>query len=206
VLRGTTPANGFLTSANAGVPRNLNFSPNYWMDLPRETRYGGLVNVNLDINQNLKPYDQLLIQRNEETAETPNQGFSSAEINGFAPFEIPRTNPFNRTGASIFPDFPGMYLPEMGAWNSDVIIRTIRNVVGTTLQLPHDWVIDANFQYAESDGTEYVYNAVNKERLSQALAGTLPGHVGQFFDPFIDERFAGNFNQQVLQRLIRVMF
>jgi iron complex outermembrane receptor protein len=144
VLRGTTPANGFLTSANAGVPPNLNFSPNYWMDLPRETRYGGLANVNLDISQNLKLYDQLLIQRNEETAETPNQGFSSADINAFAPFEIPTTNPFNRTGASIFPDFPGMYLPEMGAWNSDTIIRTIRNVAGATLQLPHDWVIDAN--------------------------------------------------------------
>jgi iron complex outermembrane receptor protein len=196
VLRGTTPANGFLTSANAEVPPNLNFSPNYWMDLPRETRYGGLANVNLDISQNLKLYDQLLIQRNEETAETPNQGFSSADINAFAPFEIPTTNPFNRTGASIFPDFPGMYLPEMGAWNSDTIIRTIRNVAGATLQLPHDWVIDANFQYAESDGTEYVYNAINKQRLSQALSGTLPGHIGQFFDPFIDERFAGNFNQR----------
>jgi iron complex outermembrane recepter protein len=201
VFRGTTPANGLLTSANAGVPRNLNFSPNYWMDLARETRYGGLVNVNLDINQNLKLYDQFLIQRNEETAETPNQGFSSADINGFAPFEIPTTNPFNRTGSSVFISYPGMYLPEMGAWNSDTIVRTIRNVVGLTLQLPHDWVIDANFQYAESDGTEYVYNAINKQRLSQALAGILPGHIGQFFDPFIDERFAGNFNRQFYNAL-----
>jgi len=90
------------------------------MDLPREARYGGLVNVNLDINQNLKLYYQLLIQRNEETAETPNQGFSSGDISRFAPFEIPAANPFNRTGASVFPDFPGMFLPEMGAWNSDV--------------------------------------------------------------------------------------
>ena len=120
VLRGTTPANGFLTSANAGIPPNQNFSPNYVMDLPREARYGGLVNVNLDINQNLKLYYQLLIQRNEETAETPNQGFSSGDISRFAPFEIPAANPFNRTGASVFPDFPGMFLPEMGAWNSDV--------------------------------------------------------------------------------------
>jgi iron complex outermembrane recepter protein len=201
VLRGTRPANGFLTPANAGVTPNNNFSPNFWEILPRETRYGGLVNINLDVTQNLKFYDQLLIQRNEETAETPNQGFSSGDINGFAPFEIPATNPFNRTGASVFPDFPGMYLQEMGAWNSDVIIRTIRNVAGATLQLPHDWVIDANFQYAESDGTQYVYNATNKQRLSQALAGTLPGHVGQFFNPFIDERFAGNFNKQFYNAL-----
>jgi iron complex outermembrane recepter protein len=201
VLRGTTPANGFLTPGNAGVPPNQNFSPNYWEILPRETRYGGLVNLNLDINQNLKLYDQLLVQRNEENAETPNQGFSSFDATPFASFEIPATNPFNRTGASVFPDFPGMYLPEMGAWNSDVIIRTIRNVVGATLQLPHDWVIDANFQYAESDGTQYVYNAVQKDRLSQALAGTLPGHVGHFFNPFIDERFAGSFNREFYDAL-----
>jgi iron complex outermembrane receptor protein len=201
VFRGTTPANGFLTAANAGVAANNNFSPNYWQILPREARYGGLVNVNLDVSQNLKFYDQLIVQRNEETAETPNQGFSSFDINGTAPFEIPTTNPFNRTGVPIFIGFPGMYLPEMGAWNSDVIIRTIRNVVGATLQLPHDWVIDANFQYAESDGTQYVYNATQKDRLSQALAGTLPGHIGQFFNPFIDERFAGNFNQQFYNAL-----
>jgi len=201
VFSGTTPANGFLTSANAGIPPNRNFSPQYWLILPRETRYGGLININLDINQNLKLYDQLLIQRNEETAETPNQGFSSFDISGFAPFEIPRTNPFNRTGASVFPDFPGMFLPEMGAWNSDVIIRTIRNVAGATLQLPYDWIIDANFQYAESDGTYSVYNAINKQRLSQALAGELPGHIGQFFNPFIDERFAGDFNRQFYNAL-----
>jgi hypothetical protein len=154
-----------------------------------------------DINQNLKLYYQLLIQRNEETAETPNQGFSSGDINAFSLFEIPTTNPFNRTGASVSPDFPGMFLPELGAWNSDVIIRTIRNVVGATLQLPHDWVIDANFQYAESDGTQYIYNAINKQRLSQAVAGELPGHIGQFFNPFIDERFAGNFNRQFYNAL-----
>ena len=201
VFSGTTPANGFLTSANAGIPPNRNFSPQYWLILPRETRYGGMINVNLDVSQNLKLYDQLLIQRNEETAETPNQGFSSFDISGFAPFEIPRTNPFNRTGASVFPDFPGMFLPEMGAWNSDVIIRTIRNVAGATLQLPYDWVIDANFQYAESDGTYSVYNAINKQRLSQALAGELPGHIGQFFNPFIDDRFAGDFNQQFYNAL-----
>jgi outer membrane receptor protein involved in Fe transport len=201
VFRDTTPAKGFLTAANAGVPPNQNFSPNYWLILPRETRYGGMVNVNLDANQNLKLYDQLLVQRNEETAETPNQGFSSGDINGFAPFEIPTKNPFNRTGASVFPDIPGMFLPEMGAWNSDVIIRTIRNVIGATLQLPHDWVIDANFQYGESDGTWKVYNAVNKQRLSLALAGELPGHIGQFFNPFIDERFAGDFNRQFYSAL-----
>jgi iron complex outermembrane receptor protein len=207
VFQGTRPNNGFLTAANSGVAPNLNFSPNYWEIQPREARYGGMVKLNYDVTQNLKLYDQLIIQRNEETAETPNQGFSAGDIvapgtRGFqSPMIIPTSNPFNRTGEAVTIDFPGMYLPEFGAWNSDVIIRTIRNVVGATLQLPYDWVIDANFQYGESDGTQYVYNAIQKDRLSLALAGQLPGHSGQFFNPFIDERFAGNFNQQFYNAL-----
>ncbi len=197
VLKGTRPANGFLTAKNANVPVNLNYSPQYWQILPRETRYGGMVKVNLDVTQNLRFYDQLFIQRNEESAQTPNQGFAGFDVNGFAPLIVPTTSPWNKTGEPVQIAFPGgMYLPEMGAWKSTVTIRTIRNVAGATLQLPHGWVIDANFQYGESDGTQYVYNATNKQRLSQALAGQLPGHIGQFFNPFIDERFAGNFNQQ----------
>jgi len=166
-----------------------------------------MVKLNYDVTQNLKIYDQLIVQRNEETAETPNQGFSAGDIvppgtKGFqSPMIIPTTNPFNRTGEAVTIDFPGMYLPEFGAWNSDVTIRTIRNVVGATLQLPYDWVIDANFQYGESDGTQYVYNAIQRDRLSAALAGELPGHIGQFFNPFIDQRFAGNFNQQFYNAL-----
>jgi iron complex outermembrane recepter protein len=202
VFKGTRPANGFLTSANANVPVNQNFSPNYWEILPRETRYGGMVKINLDVTPNLKFYDQLFIQRNEETAETPNQGFAGFDVSGSAPLTVPATSPWNKTGEAVQIAFPGgMYLPEMGAWNSDVIIRTIRNVVGATLQLPHDWVINASFLYGESDGTQYVYNSTNKQRLSQALAGQLPGHIGQFFNPFIDERYAGNFNQQFYNAL-----
>jgi iron complex outermembrane recepter protein len=216
VARGTRPANGVLTSGNiVPAPVNNNFSPNYWQILAREQRYGGIVNLNLDVTQNLKFYDQLLVQRNEESSETPNQGFSSGDIDpgqlpgatvapvrGFpASFIIPTNNTFNQTGEPLIPNFPGMYLPEMGAWNTHTIIRTIRNVVGATLQLPHDWVIDANFQYAESDGTETVFNSTKKDALTLALAGQLPGHVGQFFNPFIDERFAGNFNQQFYDAL-----
>jgi iron complex outermembrane receptor protein len=202
VFKGTRPANGFLTSANANVPVNQNFSPNYWEILGRETRYGGMVKVNLDVTPNLKFYDQLFIQRNEETAETPNQGFAGFDVTGSAPLTVPVNSPWNKTGEAVQIAFPGgMYLPEMGAWNSDVIIRTIRNVVGATLQLPHDWVINASFLYGESDGTQYVYNGTNKQRLSLALAGQLPGHIGQFFNPFIDERFAGNFNQQFYNAL-----
>jgi len=215
VFQGTRPANGLLTAANAGVAPNKNFSPNYWQIQPRETRYGGMVKLNLDVTQNLKFYDQLLIQRNEESSQTPNQGFSAADVDegqlpgatvapvrGFpASVVIPTTNPFNRTGEPLIPNFPGMYLSEMGAWKTHTIIRTIRNVVGATLQLPHDWVIDANFQYGESDGTETVYNQTRKDSLTLALAGQLPGHIGQFFNPFIDERFAGDSNRQFYNAL-----
>jgi hypothetical protein len=124
------------------------------------------------------------------------------DVTGSAPLTVPVNSPWNKTGEAVQIAFPGgMYLPEMGAWNSDVIIRTIRNVVGATLKLPHDWVINASFLYGESDGTQYVYNGTNKQRLSLALAGQLPGHVGQFFNPFIDERYAGNFNQQFYNAL-----
>src|SRR5260221_5734047 len=80
VFQGTRPANGFLTTANAGVAPNKNFSPNYWQIQPREARYGGMVQPNLDVTQNLQMYRQLLIQRNEESAQTPNQGFSAADV------------------------------------------------------------------------------------------------------------------------------
>src|SRR5260221_2897899 len=104
VFRGTTPADGFLTSANAGVLRNLNFSPTYWMDLPRETRYGGLINLNLNINQNTQMYNPLLIPPHGETIETAQQGFNFAYIKAFSAFRIPTTNPFNRTRASGLSD------------------------------------------------------------------------------------------------------
>src|SRR5258707_7409256 len=140
-----------------------------------------MLKVNLDVTQNLKLYAKLFVQRNEETSETPNQGFAGFDVTSSAPLIVPTTSPWNKTGEPVQIAFPGgMFLPEMGAWNSDVIIRTIRNVVGATLQLPHDWVINASFLYGESDGTQYVYNATNKTRLSLALAGQLPGHVGQF--------------------------
>ena len=34
------------------------------------------------------------------------------------------------------------------------ITRTIFNVVGATIQLPHGWFIDASFAYGESDSTQ----------------------------------------------------
>ena len=78
-------------------------------------------------------------------------------------------------------------LYEMGPWATTTTIRTLRNVAGLTVQLPHDWFVDASFTYGESDGTELVSNSVNSQKFQQALTGTLPGFEGQFWNPFTDQ-------------------
>jgi len=146
----------------------------------RETRYGGILNANYSPTDWLKFYDRFIIQRAEENTVTPNQGFSL-----FDPIVIPANNPFNPFGESLTPF--GQLLREFGPWSEDTITRTLRNIVGATVQLPHEWFIDGNFLYGESDSTRYIYNSVNKSRLQQALDGTLPGFTGIFFNPFTDE-------------------
>ena len=53
--------------------------------------------------------------------------------------------------------------------------------------MPYGWYIDANFVYGESDGTETEDNNFLVSGMQAALNGTLPGHVGQYFNPFVDE-------------------
>jgi outer membrane receptor protein involved in Fe transport len=146
----------------------------------RETRYGGILNANYSPTDWLKFYDRFIIQRAEENTVTPNQGFSFLD-----PIVIPANNPFNPFGESLTPF--GQLLREFGPWSEDTITRTLRNIVGATVQLPHEWFIDGNFLYGESDSTRYIYNSVNKSRLQQALNGTLPGFTGIFFNPFTDQ-------------------
>jgi len=55
------------------------------------------------------------------------------------------------------------------------------------LQLPHNWIIDTSFLYGESDATYTNFNTFTVSGLNAALNGTLPGHIGQFFDPFTDQ-------------------
>ena len=146
----------------------------------RETRYGGIVNANYSPTDWLKFYDRFIIQRNEENTITPNQGFFAGDN-----IVIPANNPFNPFGEALTP--MGQLEREFGPWSTDVISRTLRNIVGATVQLPHDWFIDGSFLYGESDATDTVYNAINKSRLQQALNGTLPGFNGIFFNPFTDQ-------------------
>ena len=177
-----------------GAPDNPTFIPTDEQLAARETRYGGVLNASYSPTDWLKFYDRFIISRDEENSVTPNQGFSS-----FDGITIPANNPFNPWGESLTPS--GQLLREFGPWSSDVITRTLRNIVGATVQLPHDWFVDASFLYGESDATWTIYNAVNKSRLQEALDGTLPGFEGQFFNPFNDENLNVHPNRQFYNAL-----
>jgi iron complex outermembrane receptor protein len=153
----------------------------------RENRYGGFANVQYSPLDWLKFYNRFIITRNEETSTTPNQGFSAGDN-----IIIPANNPYNPWGEPLIPN--GQLLREFGPWETDVISRTYREQFGVNLQLPHDWFIDANFLYGESDLTQTVSNSENKNNLQQALNGTLPGFEGIYFNPFTDENVSGHPN------------
>jgi iron complex outermembrane receptor protein len=164
---------------NGSAPSN--FDTKFQQLVPRETRYGGLVRMDYDATPWLRLYDSFIIQRNEESSVTPNQGYSSGVT-------VPANNPFNPFGVPLTPaGFPLNGLYELGPWTTHTTVRTLRNTAGLTLQLPHDWFVDASFTYGESDGTEVVDNSVNLAKLQSALNGTLPGFEGQFFNPFTDQ-------------------
>jgi iron complex outermembrane recepter protein len=168
----------------------------------RETRYGGIINTSYSPTDCFKIYDRFLIQRNEENTVTPNQGFSAADVlppSLTTPITVPANNPFNPFGEALIPN--GQLEREFGPWSIDVITRTIRNIVGATYQLPHDWFIDASFLYGESDATDTVYNSIDKIRLQEALNGTLPGFEGVYFNPFTDQNLNVHPNQQFYNAL-----
>ena len=156
---------------------------------PREDRLGGLVKLTYDVTPWLRLYDSFLISRTEETSTYgPNQGIYPPPFN--AGIIVPGNNPFNPfPGHSLLVEDLG--LNEFGLLKTDTTITTFREVVGTTIQLPHDWVIDSNFLYGESDGTETMKNMFFFNGMQEALNGTLPGNQGQFLNPFADEQFAG---------------
>ncbi len=194
VKLGTTGPNITANNFIVNGPAANTFVPIDEQLAARETRYGGIVNANYEPTDWLKFYDRFIIQRSEENTVTPNQGFSA-----FDGIVIPANNPFNPFGEDLTPN--GQLEREFGPWSTDVIIRTLRNIVGGTVQLPHDWFIDGNFLYGESDSTQYVYNSILRDRLQQALNGTLPGFQGVFFNPFTDQNLKIHPNQQFYNAL-----
>jgi iron complex outermembrane recepter protein len=155
----------------------------------REKRYGGTVNIAYNPWDWLKLYDHFIIQRNEETTVTPNQGFSSGDTVGQGGPElvIPARNPFNPTGEDLNP-LIGQALPEFGPWETHVIGRTFRNLAGATIFLPwNNWYINAAAIYGESDVSQLVENGVKTRELQEALNGQLPQLPGVFFNPFTND-------------------
>lgn len=194
VKPGTIPpitASDFLiTPASATPPPMPEFNQKYVQLLPRENRLGGLIKLTYQVTDWLKLYDYLTIQRNEELSSYgPNQGLPFPAPNNSFGVTVPANNPFNPFGVPL--TVQGLALGEFGPFRSDSTITTIRNVAGATIQLPRDWFIDANFLYGESDGKITVTNNFTVNGLQAALNGTLPGHVGQFFNPFADESVVG---------------
>ena len=182
---GTAPADAF-------IPFNTDLAA-------REERYGGLVKINFSPTQWLNFYDFLLVQRSEEDGVTQNQGMSTGDAVAGTTIFIPATNPFNTTGEDLLPN--GQAFNEFGPWLEDTITRTIFNVVGATVQLPHGWYIDGSFAYGEADSTQTYYNAAANDRLQLALEGKLPGHIGQFYDPFTDQSVSGKINGSLVDAI-----
>ena len=178
--------------ADAFIPFNTELAA-------REERYGGLVKINFSPTPWLNFYDFLLVQRSEESGETQNQGMSTGDAVAGTTLFIPASNPFNTTGEDLLPN--GQAFNEFGPWKEHTITRTIFNVVGATIQLPHSWFIDASFAYGESDSTQTFTNGAANDRLQLALEGLLPGHIGQFYDPFTDQSVSGKINGSLVDAI-----
>ena len=155
--------------------------------IPREQRYGTYFKANYEPTNWLKLYEEFSYQRNEEI----NQSYASQPTQA-DPITIQATNPYNPFGIPLQP--LGQTLSEVGPQTQDAVIRTFRTVTGATLFLPKNWSVDFSFLYAESDGFATGYNEVSDSKLNAALTGTLPGYIGQYYNPFVDQGLVGNPN------------
>ncbi len=190
VKPGTTGSNITTNDFIAGAP-GPNDNNSWAQLLARDQRFGGTFNLDYDVTNWLRFYDYFLIQRNEDFSVTQNQGYSTSQGAipiGVGTITVPANNPYNPFGVLIAQaGFPTNQEKELGPWVTDTTVLTVRNTAGLTLQLPHDWLVDFGYTYGESDGEQRVDNSVNLTNLQEALNGTLPGYVGQFFNPFNDQ-------------------
>lgn len=174
-----------VTTNNFSTTQIPDYNDKWYQLQPRESRLGGTVKLTYDVTDWLKLYDSFIIARNEELSSYQNEGvYAPAPGNSGGVF-VPSFNPWNPFHENL--TILGIALNEFGPFRTDTTITTFRNVVGATVQLPHGWYIDGNFLYGESDATETVFNNFSVTGLQEALNGTLPGNVGQFFNPFTDQ-------------------
>ena len=184
VNKGSAPP---ITAANFNTNNPTDYNDKWYQLLPREERISGMVKFDYQVNDWLKFYDSLLIDRSEELSSYQSQGVYTGQPFNNGGVTVPANNPNNPFGVPLTVGGIGFNLNEFGPLQEDATITTIRNVVGATVQLPFGWFVDGSFTYGESDGTETQNQGFLQPGLQQALNGTLPGHVGQFFNPFVDQ-------------------
>jgi iron complex outermembrane recepter protein len=191
---GTRTGHGNLVPVGKEDSGEQVYDPKDMQLAPRDIRMGGLVNITYSPTSWLKLYDRFMITDTEEIAQQTNQGIGP-DSNVFGNrITVPAGTPWNRTEYNLHP--MGQMMGDFGNWNMDAHTRTLRNIVGATIFLPHSWFIDASFLYGESDATEKLSNAINLEALQLALNGQLPGHIGHYFNPFLDTRYSRGFNEE----------
>jgi iron complex outermembrane recepter protein len=160
--------------------------------IPREQRIGTYDKITFQPFKYLQLYDDFWYQREEEDSQ-----FTASPITNTDNIVVPATNPYNPFGEPLLEY--GRLL-NLGYRRADVVIDNYRNVVGIRLiNLPNNFLLDASFNYAESDGTQDQYNYTLDSRLNEALSGTLPGFAGVYLNPFIDTNL--NPNQQFISAL-----
>ncbi|MFY9984734.1 MAG: TonB-dependent receptor, partial [Chthoniobacterales bacterium] len=155
--------------------------------IPREQRIGTYDKITFQPFKFIQIYDDFLYQRQDESSQ-----FTALPVSPTDNVIVPANNPFNPFGEPLA--FYGRLL-NLGYRRTDTVIDTYRNVAGIRLiNLPNNFFVDASFLYAESDATMNESNFTLDSRLNEALSGTLPGFVGQFYNPFIDTNLNPNGN------------
>ncbi|MFZ0502536.1 MAG: TonB-dependent receptor [Chthoniobacterales bacterium] len=161
---------------------------------PREDRYGGLIKINYEPTSWLKFYEELTLERNKENSEIPDYGPSQTDN-----ITIPANNPYNPWGEPLVPI--GDALLEFGPQKQVVTVDAITTITGATIQLPHNWFVDASYLYSETDAERISYNQISRTGLQEALNGQLPGFVGTYYNPFVDFSAVQNPNGALVNAL-----
>jgi outer membrane receptor protein involved in Fe transport len=178
------PATDFILN---GPPNLFDFVPGTQL-LPREQRIGGYIKAQYQLNQHIQFYDEIMLQRNKENAS-----ISLVPVSAADGLTVPVNNPFNPFGEPV--QWSGGRLFDFGFRRVVTEVDTVRNVVGVSfINLPKNWFVNTSFLYAESDGESRRFGSPLDSALNEALAGTLPGLQGQFFNPFPDSSVVKNLN------------
>jgi iron complex outermembrane recepter protein len=160
--------------------------------IPREQRFATYDKITFQPVKYVQVYDEFLYERTKEDSS-----FTALPVTETDNVTVPASNPFNPFGEPL--QWRGRLL-QLGQRKNEAIIDTYRNIAGVRLiELPQNWYVDASFLYAESDGEQTSFNGSLDSRLNEALSGTLPGFVGQFYNPFIDAN--ANPNSQFINAL-----